>query len=160
VTTRKKTVLIVDDESMQRAWMRGILRRQGYAVLEAPDYAEALTVEACHVHIDLFLIDLRLPGGSGYDLWGELMAAHPDSKILFVSGATGAEICKYFASPLPAVQFLQKPFEAAQLAARMREIFEPSAETFVASASGDFSGNSERRIVLSLEAARKRQRKC
>jgi two-component system, cell cycle sensor histidine kinase and response regulator CckA len=123
VVTRK-TVLVVDDESAQRAWMRGILRHQGYTVLEAADYAEALSVRAGHdAKIDLLLIDLRLPGGSGYDLSEELMAAHPNCRILFVSGTTGAEICKYFARPLPAVQFLQKPFDAAQLAARVREIF-------------------------------------
>lgn len=130
MTIRKRTVLIVDDESGQRAWMRGILRRQGYSVLEASDYPEALAVKARHCEqIDLFVIDLRLPGGSGYDLSKELLAAHPASKLLFVSGTTGAELCKYFAKPLPVGQFLHKPFEAAELASRVREIFPPSAGT-------------------------------
>ncbi len=140
VSTRNKTVMIVDDESAQRAWMRGILRRQGYAVLVAADYTEALSVKARHhENIDLFLIDLRLPGGSGYDLSEELVAAHPSSKILFVSGTAGAELCKYFATPLPAAQFLHKPFEAAQLAARVREIFQPPKETSIANASADMN---------------------
>ena len=141
MATRNKTVLIVDDESGQRAWMRGILRRQGYAVLEAADYTEALSIKTRHAEeIDLFVIDLRLPGGSGYDLSEELLSAHPASKILFVSGTTGAELCKYFAKPLPAGQFLHKPFKAAQLASRVSEMFQPAAETFrAAEATGDAS---------------------
>ena len=161
MTPRKKTVLIVDDESLQRAWMRGILRRQGYAVLEAADYTEALSLEAHqHENIDLFVIDLRLPGGSGYDLSEELMAAHPSSKILFVSGTAGAEQCKYFATPLPAVQFLHKPFEAAQLAARVREIFEAPADARIANASANMAGQDASPVFPSLGATSKRQRKC
>jgi len=161
VTPGKKTVLIVDDESLQRAWMRGILRRQGYAVLEAADYTEALSLEAHqHENIDLFVIDLRLPGGSGYDLSEELMAAHPSSKILFVSGTAGAEQCKYFATPLPAVQFLHKPFEAAQLASRVREIFEAPADARIASVSGNMAAPANGAEVPSRSATSKRQGKC
>jgi len=160
VAIHKKTVLIVDDESLQRAWMRGILRRQGYAVLEASDYAGALAAMVRYLGtIDLFLIDLRLPGGSGYDLAEELLAAHPASKILFVSGTAGAELCKYFASPLPPVQFLHKPFEASQLAARVKEIFQPVDQSLSANAFNNMTHAAEtqgRRV----DVAGKRHRKC
>ncbi|MEO8595754.1 MAG: response regulator [Candidatus Solibacter sp.] len=126
--SKPKTILIVDDEAKQRAWMRGILRRQGYVVLAAADYAEALDVKAAFQGvIDLFLIDLRLPGGSGYDLSLDLREAENGSRILFVSGTTGAELCKYFPAPVPEVQFLHKPFPASQLAQRIREILESAA---------------------------------
>jgi len=153
--------MIVDDESAQRAWMRGILRRQGYVVLEAADYPEALSVKSGHAEqIDLFVIDLRLPGGSGYDLSEELLAAHPASKILFVSGTTGAVICKYFANPLPVGQFLHKPFEAAQLAARVREMFQPSAASAMAGESPVPTGHGDASAFRPVGAVRKRQPKC
>jgi len=161
VTTQNKTVLIVDDESAQRAWMRGILRRQGYAVLEASDYTEALSVKTRDTgSIDLFVIDLRLPGGSGYDLAEELLAAHPASKILFVSGTAGAEICKYFATPLPVVQFLHKPFAAVQLASRVREIFQPAMDPSVATATAGASSPGDDQVLRAAPSLPKRQRKC
>ena len=161
MTTRNKTVLIVDDESAQRAWMRGILRRQGYAVLVAADYPEALSIKTRHTEqIDLFVIDLRLPGGSGYDLSQELLAAHPTSKILFVSGTTGAELCKYFANPLPVGQLLHKPFEAAQFASRVREIFQPSAAAMVAGESAGSNVRADGAPFRPVIGSRKRQPKC
>ena len=161
MTNPKKTVLIVDDESAQRAWMRGVLRRQGYHVLEAADYSEALTVKAGHEReIDLFLIDLRLPGGSGYDLSFELLAAHPSSKILFVSGTAGAELCKYLTTPVPAVQFLHKPFAADELAGRVKELFEPAGNAMAAGAQAFIASERAEPVLQIGKAKSKRHSKC
>jgi len=116
--------------------MRGILKRQGYEVIEAADYNQAVGLNTTHPgRIDLFLIDLRLPDGSGYDLSVELRAAHPGSKILYISGTAGAELCKYFETPLQEVQFLHKPFQAADLARRLPELSRPDGEPLAANAA-------------------------
>ena len=161
MATRKRTVLIVDDEAGQRAWMRGVLRQNGYAVLEAADYTEALSVKDGQAEvIDMFVIDIRLPGGSGYDLSLELVAGSPASKILFVSGTAGAELCKYFTTPLQTVQFLQKPFDAEQLIGRVRDLFGDSAEVQITNASANMPMPSAVSHVRASCRPLKRPGKC
>jgi two-component system cell cycle sensor histidine kinase/response regulator CckA len=120
-----RTILVVDDEAAQRELMRRILHREAYSVLEASDYAEALAVQEAHLgEIDLLLIDLSLPGRSGYDLSKALLAREPHLRVLFVSAHAGAELRKFFDAPLPDVHFLGKPFEAAVLLGRVKSVLE------------------------------------
>src|ERR1700683_181673 len=101
-----RTILVIDDEPEQRALVRKILRPEAYTVLEASDYDDALAVQKTHFgEIDLVLLDLRLPGGHGYDLSKDLLAIEPRLKVLFISGLTGAEICKFFDMPMTDLQF-------------------------------------------------------
>jgi len=120
-----RTILVVDDESAQRKLIRGILQQEAYRVLEASDYNAALVVQKGHIgEIDLVVIDLRLPGGHGYDLSTSLRAMEPHLRILFVSGSAGAELCKFFDMSVNDVQFLQKPFEPAELLQRVKLVME------------------------------------
>jgi len=117
------TILLVDDEERQRDFMRRSLLRGGYTVLEASDYDAALAVHEKHLgEIDLLLIDLSLPGGSGYDLSNALRSVEPNLGVLFISGQTGAEMCKFFDMPLTDLHFLQKPFRPADLLRRVKSV--------------------------------------
>jgi CheY-like chemotaxis protein len=123
----RRTVLIVDDESAQRALMRGMLLGEAYGVLEASDIPEALAVQESHLgDIDLALIDLILPGGSGYELSTALLAREPHMKALFMSGQAGAELRKFLDERVPEMHFLRKPFQAAELLERVKAILESS----------------------------------
>jgi DNA-binding response OmpR family regulator len=116
-----RTVLVIDDEAEQRDLIRRIVHLEAYAVLEASDYDDALAVQAKHLgETDLLLIDVSLPGGYGYDLAKDLLAIEPHLKVLFMSGHTGAELCKFFDMPVSDVHFLQKPFQPAELLRRMK----------------------------------------
>jgi DNA-binding response OmpR family regulator len=121
MSTSNKTILVIDDEAEQRELVRIVLRREAYSMLEASDYDDALAVQKTHLgEIDLVLIDLRLPGGNGYDLSEALLAVEPHLKVLFISGQTGAEICKFFTMQVTDLQFLQKPFSPAELRKRVK----------------------------------------
>jgi DNA-binding response OmpR family regulator len=129
------TILVIDDEAEQRELVRGILRREAYRMLEASDYDDALAVQRTHLgEIDLVLIDLRLPGGNGYDLSEALLAIEPHLKVLFISGQTGAEICKFFTMQVTDLQFLQKPLNPAELRRRLKLLLE-SADPLAGTAS-------------------------
>jgi len=143
VPRQHKTAVVVDDEATQRAWMRGILRRLGFGVAEAATCREALELTAQRQQIDLFIIDLRLPDGSGHELSRELRALQPGSTVLLVSGTAGAEICKYFDTSLQQVQFLHKPFQASELAQRIREMFAKPGKPLIANASAGVQNRSE-----------------
>jgi DNA-binding NtrC family response regulator len=132
-----RTILVVDDETPQRDLMRSILHLEAYSVLEASDYDDVLNVQAEHLgEIDLVLIDLRLPGGHGYDLCMALHAVEPHLKALFVSGLAGAELCKFFAMHKADVHFLQKPFQPADLLWHVKTVLELS-DPLAGNASAD-----------------------
>jgi CheY-like chemotaxis protein len=121
MSTSNQTILVIDDEAEQHELVRAMLRTEAYSVLEASDYDDALAVQKTHLgEIDLVLIDLRLPGGNGYDLSKDLLAIEPRLKVLFISGLTGAEICKFFDMPMTDLQFLQKPFNPVELRRRLK----------------------------------------
>ncbi|MEU5779142.1 fused response regulator/phosphatase [Streptomyces venezuelae] len=71
------TILIVDDHEPNRLAVGSVLRRAGYHVLEAGSSPEALAVlHAADPVPELAIVDVRLPGVSGFEL-ARLMAAEP-----------------------------------------------------------------------------------
>ena len=63
-----------------------VLGRSGYEAVSAAGPAEALEA-AGRGHFDLFILDLWFSEGSGLDLCRELRAAHPETPVVFYSGA-------------------------------------------------------------------------
>lgn len=84
--TGKPAILIVDDEEGLRHGLKRFFTRQGFAVLEAPDYRTAVDL-AGNRAVDVALIDIRLKNGkSGIDLLRELRAAEPDLIPIVITG--------------------------------------------------------------------------
>lgn len=120
-----ETVLLVEDEPAVREMTQLMLESFGYRVLSSPNgpAALALLTEARASRIDLLLTDVIMPEMSGGDLAAVLQQRIPGLKVLFVSGYPDdviAESGKVDAD----VAFLQKPFGAAALAAKVREILD------------------------------------
>lgn len=83
----RETILLVEDEPAIRQLMRRMLEVQGYKMLEARNGDEALKVADAHAGpIHLLVTDVVMPGLNGFDLAGRLTAAHPEAKVLFLSG--------------------------------------------------------------------------
>jgi two-component system, NtrC family, nitrogen regulation response regulator NtrX len=102
-----KRILVVDDEENIGRSLRLILEREGYAVTLCRDVAEFhSTVEAARP--DAFLLDVRLPDGSGIDLLRELKQADNPAPVVMISGhATIADAVA--ATRAGAFDFLEKP---------------------------------------------------
>jgi response regulator RpfG family c-di-GMP phosphodiesterase len=113
-------VLVVDDEPGFRHVARAILGRLGMECMEAED-AEAGWKQALAVPFDLVLLDLNLPGMSGYQLCQKLRArAQPTwQKIIVVSGM-GDQNQLSEALAKGADDYIPKPFELRQLDAKVR----------------------------------------
>ncbi len=101
-------VLVVDDDSATRRMITLILEREGYECTEAPDSSAALHFAGAREYA-LVTCDVKMPGGSGLDLVGDLRERHPDLAVLMISGmddlATAA-----VATDLGAYGYVVKPF--------------------------------------------------
>ena len=81
-----KRILVVDDHEHTSQVLAAILRREGYEARPAATQQEALTLADAE-QFDLYLVDNRLPDGSGVELCGELRALRPDTPTVIYSGA-------------------------------------------------------------------------
>jgi two-component system, cell cycle sensor histidine kinase and response regulator CckA len=121
-----ETVLLVEDEDAVRTLAREVLRRHGYAVLEARHGVDALTVVERHADpIDLMITDVVMPHMSGRDLVERLSAARPTMKVLFMSGYTDHAVVHRDLTPGTA--FLQKPFTPDVFARKVRQVLDEQA---------------------------------
>ena len=119
-----ETILLVEDDEMLLEVETIMLEQGGYNVLaaETVSLAEALAQE--HVgQIDLLLTDVVMPEMNGKDLSVKLQALCPDMKILFMSGYT-ADIVATQGIAGDNINFLNKPFSAAALTAKVREVLD------------------------------------
>jgi PAS domain S-box-containing protein len=107
-----ETVLVVDDNEDVRISTARILRRAGYATLEAASGADArrLLDESPNI-IGLLLTDVVMPGISGPELGSYTTDHSPETSVLYMSGYTDGR------ESLGEVPLLEKPFDAERLLA-------------------------------------------
>jgi two-component system cell cycle sensor histidine kinase/response regulator CckA len=119
--TSAATILLVEDETAVRVIVRTVLRRHGYAVIEADSPSQAIaTFNERASEIDLLLTDVLMPEMDGPSLARQLMAIRPALRILFMSGYTDTALVGELANPN--IGFVSKPFDAATLASRVQTI--------------------------------------
>jgi two-component system KDP operon response regulator KdpE len=115
----KPTALIVDDEGQIRKLLRVVLENQGYHVIEA-DSGKAGLAEAATRRPDVILLDLGLPDMDGVAALKRLREwSHAPVLILSVRESAEQKIAALDAG---ADDYVTKPFDAAELLARLRAI--------------------------------------
>src|SRR5918998_2104827 len=77
-------VLLVDDEPSLRLTMSEFLRREGYDVRAAADYEAAAAVG--NEEVDVAVVDVNLPGGSGVDLLRQFGGREPYVPVIIITG--------------------------------------------------------------------------
>ena len=77
-------VLLVDDEPSIRLTMGEFLKRAGYSVLTAADYASAVVHEA--EDLDVAVVDINLPGKNGIQLLQKLCATEIYIPVIMITG--------------------------------------------------------------------------
>ncbi len=117
-----ETILVVEDDHRVRSVVCRRLRRLGYQVIEADNAANALASLASHKEIAMVFTDVVMPGGmNGNELAEAALAMRPDVKFLFTSGYAEPTIAR---RKLRAGTWLKKPYTAAMLAEKIREILD------------------------------------
>jgi DNA-binding NtrC family response regulator len=116
--------LLVEDDDRVRVATSGILRNNGYRVIEARNASEALREsENFASSIDLMLTDVIMPELSGPELATRLASTRPSMKILCMSGYADDSIAGHGVLDA-SMSFLQKPITVAALTAKVREVLD------------------------------------
>jgi two-component system, cell cycle sensor histidine kinase and response regulator CckA len=127
--TGSETVLVLEDEVNVRHISVRVLRELGYEVLEAAhcDGAKLLILEKGRRKIDLLLTDMVMPDMSGRHFADWLRKASPQTKVIFISGYLEESMHPGDRRD-PGMCFLPKPFNADQLANKVREVLDEKFE--------------------------------
>lgn len=118
----QKTVLVAEDEDSIALALEFLLERQGYDLTRVDSGSAALD-RVREMKPDLLLLDVMLPGRSGYEVCQELRR-DPDCaglKILMMT-AKGGEIERRKCMALGADAFVAKPFSTADLTDTVRRL--------------------------------------
>jgi DNA-binding response OmpR family regulator len=113
-------ILIVDDEPEIVRGLEDNLRFEGYQTSTASDGREALTVAAREAP-DLILLDIMMPGLSGWDVCRALRGQGIDVPIIMLT-ARGEEGDRVRGLELGADDYITKPFSLRELLARVRAV--------------------------------------
>lgn len=132
----QKKILIVEDEPGLRLTLSDRLHAEGYEVETARDGDEGFRL-AGEGAFHLILLDVMLPGRSGLDVCRDLRQAGVVTPILMLT-ARGQTIDKVLGLKLGADDYVTKPFEMAELMARVEALLR-RAEVPAGSAAHTFA---------------------
>jgi DNA-binding response OmpR family regulator len=121
-----KRILVVEDDSAIRQGLVDALRFAGYEVLQAPNGSEGMT-QALRATFDLLLLDLILPGHSGFEILEVARKARPTLPIIILT-ARGEEADRVKGLRLGADDYVVKPFSVRELLARVEAVLRRSPE--------------------------------
>ena len=117
-----KHILVVEDERHLAVGIKFNLEAEGHRVTTVADGPSALrTFEEASEPIDLVILDLMLPGMSGYAVCQSLREAGNDVPILMLSARTLAED-RTRGFDVGANQYLSKPFDLGELISRVKNL--------------------------------------
>jgi DNA-binding NtrC family response regulator len=119
------SLLIVDDHAGMRASLSDILEEDGYNIQAAADGREAIGV-CSRDHVDLVLMDVRMPGMSGIDAFRQIKKLSRSTQVILMS-AYSVEATRQEAVKEGALAFLQKPLDLDRVLELVRQTGRPPA---------------------------------
>ena len=118
------TILVVDDEPEVLKMARELLEFAGFDVIEASDGREAVDqFRSQGDAIDAILLDMTMPGMNGAEELAEIRKMEPQAKVILTSSYDGQDTVASL-SGAEGVEFLQKPYLARTLVAKLASILE------------------------------------
>ena len=125
MATRRRKILVVEDDPKTSEIVRLYLERDGYQVLSAYDGSEGLEL-ALEEDPDLIVLDLLLPGMDGKEVC-RAIRNESDVPIIMLT-ALSTETDKLEGLDIGADDYMTKPFSPRELAARVRVVLRRTTE--------------------------------
>jgi two-component system alkaline phosphatase synthesis response regulator PhoP len=144
-----RRILVVEDEPALRLSLSDRLRSEGYEVETAAD-GERGFARAREEPFDLLVLDVMLPGRSGFDVCRDLRREGIETPVLMLT-ARGEVIDRVLGLKLGADDYLVKPFDSRELVARIEALLrraQPDTE------SGSFGFGDVRIDFRAMSVAR------
>ena len=114
------TVLVVEDEHVLRNAVASMLRKTGFAVIEAGDGIAGARVFGDNAAIiDVILLDMTLPGMSGQDVLQAVRRIRPDAKVILTSAYSQDAFATLGGAP--PWGYIRKPYRVADLTSLLRD---------------------------------------
>lgn len=113
-------ILVADDEQEIRDLLGSFLKSQGYEVVLASDGNQALQL-AEKENPDAMILDVRMPGLDGLEVCKRLKE-HEQTRLIPVIFITGFEDNKMEAFNIGGDDFVNKPFDMAEISIRVRSV--------------------------------------
>jgi two-component system cell cycle sensor histidine kinase/response regulator CckA len=133
--SRRRTILLVEDEPFVREATCGILAWAGFEVLATADALDALRVyKQRNGRVDLVMTDMVLPGQTGQQLGQALREQSPEVVVLVTSGYTNLEY--EVEAPQTQTYFLAKPYSKRTLLGKIDAILGSQAISVAATQAG------------------------
>jgi CheY-like chemotaxis protein len=116
-----KVVLLAEDETLVRRYVRHVLTKLGFQVMDAVDGEEALNISRRYPgRIDLLVTNVKMPRMEGIELAKRLQQERPDVKVIIISGHTSGRLSELAGR----TEFVEKPFLPDVLTAKIREVLQ------------------------------------
>ena len=112
-------ILLVDDDEFARSFVRTVLERAGFEVLEAEDVAAALKAVR-HLHPKAVVTDWNLPDGDGGELARTLHNREAELPVILITGAAAGSEPKVDEAQGEFSSILYKPFSPSTLEKAVR----------------------------------------
>lgn len=126
---RRAGVLVVDDDALIRSMLNTGLRQHGFDVWVAANGREAVDLYGRHArHIDLVLLDVRMPGLDGPQTLDALEQLDARVRCCFMSGDTGTYTSRELLKPT-VLRVFRKPFRLDDVVEVMAELAKKQQET-------------------------------
>ncbi len=121
-----ETILLVEDEADVRAYVKLVLQKYGYRVIETRDGEDALEQFARHKDsVDLCILDVIMPKMNGKEVYLRLKALKPDVSVFFMSGYAD-DILKQKGFEGDEFNIIAKPIRLTRFLTRIREALDRS----------------------------------
>lgn len=116
----KKVIAVVDDEKDLNELMNRYLAHEGYEVRSFYTYQQA-SDEVTNEEIDLWLLDIMLDEGSGFELFEAIKKNNPNKPIVFIS-ARDQELDRIIGLEKGGDDYITKPFNMKEMVLRINNI--------------------------------------
>ena len=116
----KPFILLVDDETSFIETMSKRLQKREFTVMTAASGQEALEVMRANRHLDVVVLDVKMPGMDGIETLQEIKKAFPLTEVIMLTGHATIESA-IDGMKTGAFDYLMKPCDIDQLVAKVME---------------------------------------
>ncbi|MBO5221739.1 MAG: response regulator transcription factor [Clostridia bacterium] len=115
-----KLIFVIDDEKNIREIIRSYLEKEGFSVMEF-DTAEPALEAFNRYKPDMLVVDIMMPGMSGFELCNEIRKI--DNTPIIIVSARDEELDRILGIEMGADHYMMKPFSPRELVARVKAVF-------------------------------------